>query len=307
VSGAVRVASVAGKTGSVTLVTTDVTGLEPRLATVESDNVTGLPSKVPLAQRAAANGVATLDAGVLVPTAQIPSPMLSGAGAPSSGLGKVGDFYVDTTGQLFYGPKASGGTTPWGVPLALGGEAISVGLGLPGEILPQFPAGLGSTSTIVPTAARAFWYRYRPTRARALIGFRLDLTVVASANDLVDVGLYTVNGDGSLTRVASTGSVASLLNGGSARLVLLSLAQNVDPTATYVVGLAFEGAVAGTITFTLASVTTTDVNKPALFGAAFPNLMTAYKASSFPLPSSVSAGGFTGTTSNAPLLAAVEV
>lgn len=34
--------------------------------------------------------------------------MLNGSGAPSGGLGSNGDFYIDPTAQLMYGPKASG-------------------------------------------------------------------------------------------------------------------------------------------------------------------------------------------------------
>jgi hypothetical protein len=42
--------------------------------------------------------------------------ILSGSGAPSSGIGSDGDFYLDTTTSTLYGPKASG-TWPSGVAL----------------------------------------------------------------------------------------------------------------------------------------------------------------------------------------------
>jgi len=37
--------------------------------------------------------------------------VLSGTGAPDSGLGDVGDFYIDTAAWDIYGPKGGGG---WG-------------------------------------------------------------------------------------------------------------------------------------------------------------------------------------------------
>lgn len=40
---------------------------------------------------------------------------LSGAGAPSNGIGNDGDLYVDTTGNLLYGPKTAG---VWGNPIS---------------------------------------------------------------------------------------------------------------------------------------------------------------------------------------------
>jgi hypothetical protein len=44
----------------------------------------------------------------------------SGVGAPADDLGKVGDFYLNTTAKTIYGPKG-GGSTPWGTPTSLVG------------------------------------------------------------------------------------------------------------------------------------------------------------------------------------------
>lgn len=46
--------------------------------------------------------------------------VLSGSGAPSSGLGTDGDFYIDTTAHAIYGPKTSGA---WGSSTSLVGPA----------------------------------------------------------------------------------------------------------------------------------------------------------------------------------------
>src|SRR5690606_6068155 len=57
----------------------------------------------------------------------------SGDGAPSAGLGQVGEFYLDFTGTELYGPKTAAG---WGDPVTLIGPAGAKGD--PGE---QGPAG----------------------------------------------------------------------------------------------------------------------------------------------------------------------
>lgn len=48
------------------------------------------------------------------------SSVLNGSGAPSSGLGAIGDFYIDTTAHSIYGPKSGGG---WGSATSLVGPA----------------------------------------------------------------------------------------------------------------------------------------------------------------------------------------
>ena len=50
---------------------------------------------------------------------------LSGSGAPSDSLGSDGDFYLDTTGDNFYGPKASGS---WGAATSIIGSTGIAGL-----------------------------------------------------------------------------------------------------------------------------------------------------------------------------------
>lgn len=46
--------------------------------------------------------------------------IINGGGAPSNGQGTVGDFYIDTTNKLLYGPKVTGG---WGSGASLVGPA----------------------------------------------------------------------------------------------------------------------------------------------------------------------------------------
>jgi hypothetical protein len=47
------------------------------------------------------------------------STILSGNGAPSTSLGNVGDFYLDMSAFMFYGPKTSGG---WGTGVPIRGQ-----------------------------------------------------------------------------------------------------------------------------------------------------------------------------------------
>jgi hypothetical protein len=54
--------------------------------------------------------------GVTGPTGPESVQWLYGSGAPSAGIGRSNDFYLDTTGGVLYGPKASGS---WGGGLQL--------------------------------------------------------------------------------------------------------------------------------------------------------------------------------------------
>jgi hypothetical protein len=62
------------------------------------------------------------------------STTLSGNGAPGVGLGALGDYYLDKTNYLLYGPKVAGS---WGIPILLRGAAGPQG--------PTGPAGVGGT------------------------------------------------------------------------------------------------------------------------------------------------------------------
>jgi hypothetical protein len=62
--------------------------------------------------------------------------VLNGSGAPSSGLGANGDFYIDTTADAIYGPKTAGA---WGSGTSLVGPPGSTGS--TGAAGPGLPAG----------------------------------------------------------------------------------------------------------------------------------------------------------------------
>jgi hypothetical protein len=69
--------------------------------------------------------------------------VLNGSGAPSSGLGTNGDFYIDTTADAIYGPKTAGA---WGSATSLVGPTGAAGPGLPaGGTIGQIPRKNSST------------------------------------------------------------------------------------------------------------------------------------------------------------------
>jgi Collagen triple helix repeat (20 copies) len=68
------------------------------------------------------------------------STVLNGAGAPGTGVGNDGDFYIDTSAGVLYGPKAGGSWPDPGVSLV--GPAGATGpAGPAGPAGPQGPAG----------------------------------------------------------------------------------------------------------------------------------------------------------------------
>lgn len=115
-----------------------------------SGNATQLQGRALSATAPATGQVLVWDGSSWVPATGVPGPtgaqgadgarMWSGTGAPSSGLGRSGDFYVDTTSNAgkLYGPKASGS---WGSGISLqGGQQ-----GATGPTGTAGPTGAGAT------------------------------------------------------------------------------------------------------------------------------------------------------------------
>jgi hypothetical protein len=74
--------------------------------------------------------------------------ILNGSGAPSSGLGTDGDFYLDTTASRLYGPKTSG---TWGSGVLLIGATGATGA--KGDTGEQGPAGTNGRTILSGTGA----------------------------------------------------------------------------------------------------------------------------------------------------------
>lgn len=86
-----------------------------------------LSNSTPAAPSGASNVKWSVDASGNISASVVASggnTILNGAGAPTAGTGNNGDFYIDTTAHVIYGPKASGawpatgtsmsGTNTWG-------------------------------------------------------------------------------------------------------------------------------------------------------------------------------------------------
>jgi hypothetical protein len=75
--------------------------------------------------------------------------VLNGSGAPGSGLGSDGDFYIDTTAHAVYGPKTSGA---WGSPTSLIGPKGDTGdqgvQGDPGADASSFLTGCDAIAVV---------------------------------------------------------------------------------------------------------------------------------------------------------------
>ena len=88
------------------------------------------------------------------------SQILSGTGAPATTLGKVGDFYFDTSARAIYGPKTA---TGWGTPIVLSGTGID---GVDGADGSQILSGAGAPASTLGKAGDFYF----DTSARAIYG-----------------------------------------------------------------------------------------------------------------------------------------
>ena len=77
------------------------------------------------------------------------SKIYSGSGTPPTTTGTTGDYYLDVTHYMLYGPKTA---TSWGTPLSLQGPA-----GPQGPTGPQGPPGNANVKTDVFTVPAASW------------------------------------------------------------------------------------------------------------------------------------------------------
>lgn len=116
--------------------------------------------------------------------------VLNGSGAPSSGTGADGDFYIDTTADAIYGPKTAGA---WGSPTSLIGPAGAAGS--------QGPAGSDATATplsdATPQAPGTAAAGTASSAARGDHVHPLPATVTTSA-----AGLQPASGYGSIAYAA---------------------------------------------------------------------------------------------------------
>ena len=141
----------------------------------------------------------------------------SGAGAPLSTQGVVGDFWIDTTNRVIYGPKISSGWPLLGTAM-IGAQGAKGDAGVSGATGPQGQQGVaGATGTQGATGAAGTAGAPGTTGAAGLgYGSTTSTSSIAIANSVVRVfavnavGAYSV---GSRVRVKSTATPANYLEG----------------------------------------------------------------------------------------------
>lgn len=130
----------------------------------------------------------------------------NGSGVPAGGLGVDGDFYIDTTGNLLYGPKASGA---WGSGVSLVGPTGATGA-------TGSTGAAGSTgATGADGAVAAGWTVLRqaadqgPVTAANTASNTFAITVAAGDRVIVYAPCMHIDGDSALNdcafRLALTG------------------------------------------------------------------------------------------------------
>ena len=172
--------------------------------------------------------------------------VLSGPGVPGAGYGVNGDFYIDTTGIVIYGPKAGGA---WGVPTTMvgpqgdkgdkgdkgdEGDAATVAVGT----ITPVPYGTPSTVTNVGT------------QAAAVFNFELETGEKGDQGDKGDKGDQGDKGDkGDLGSVA--GSFGLSIDGAGAAITPGLKQYMTMPFACTINGWHIVGSPAGSVVIDL--------------------------------------------------------
>lgn len=137
--------------------------------------------------------------GATGPTGADGKTVRNGSGAPSSGLGVDGDFYIDTTVSRLYGPKASG---VWGSGVSIIGPTGATGAtGAQGDWSAAQPNRTWSSSTtlvngdagklILVDSATAISVT---TSLNLAVGQRIDFLITNSTPPTISASGTTLNG-----------------------------------------------------------------------------------------------------------------
>lgn len=207
------------------------TGATGSAATVAVGTVTtGSPGSSANVTNSGTSSAATLNftipRGDVGPTGATGSPgtdgrtIWNGSGAPSSGTGAIGDFYVNTTANTIYGPKTSGG---WGSATSLVGPQGATGAtgatGSPGAAATVSvgttttgAAGSSATVTNSGTSSAAVFNFTIPQGATGNTG-PAGATGATGSAATVAVGTVTTGAAGSSVSVTNSGTTsAAVLN-----------------------------------------------------------------------------------------------
>ena len=148
--------------------------------------------------------------------------MLYGSGAPSSGTGSNGDFYIDTSGLYLYGPKASGswpsGTSIVGATGPAGSSSTATSLTYTATTTPSSPsAGYGAQyAKVVANRELPYWLSSTGAEhrlARHPGGAHWVQFTPQATTSIRQTGTGTTGStQGSVTTVAATASVPIYTN-----------------------------------------------------------------------------------------------
>lgn len=217
----------------------------------------------------------------------------------------AGRFVIDSTAaSCVVGPNVTvnqsvNNSSTCSLITAYGGNTLpeySRSRALPGYITPQTEAmGQISQSSIVGTANLAYLNRLVVSEPTAVIKIAFYVSVAATANDNIDLGIYNSAG----TLLSSQGSTAALVNSTGLKVVTLTTSVTLLPGQVYWIAFAY-GTVGGTAA-TLQGVGMSTNNLLPLMGTGN-NLPCGSVAASFPLPASITVGQ--GALNGTPTLAA---
>lgn len=147
--------------------------------------------------------------------------------------------------------------------------------------------------TNVTMTNQVFLGRFVPTRPVACIKIAFTVVTAASANDSIDVGIYTVSGS-TLTKLASSGSTAGKVNAGTG-VFSINVTANLIPGTVYYAAIAYPAPGGTAAVFQGRSWSATA--NALLFGATAGTAETGTAAGSPPLATSYTPtwGGLAGT------------
>lgn len=168
--------------------------------------------------------------------------------------------------------------------------------GQAGILAPTSIGWAGSTATAL-TASQATFVRFVPSRIMNIVGAQFHTSTAAGADDACDVGIY--NSDMS-SRLASAGATTGKLNGTGVKSVTFTAPVALDAGTVYYAAFS-SGTQGGTAGNVLRAAWSGSLAQ--LFAATTPQSEAFLKATSHPLPTSISTP--TATTS-AIVLALIE-
>lgn len=174
--------------------------------------------------------------------------------------------------------------------LAAGRELVEPGLIVP---IP----GMGGTTTIPPTAGRALYGRFVPSRDLQVTLAAFLTTALATVNDPVEIGVYNA----SLGLLATSGPVTGKANASTTVPQTVPLAVNLLAGSVYY--LAFLQATIGGTAASFQAISFSNAGAADFFATGAPNKLMAFQSAQAALPA---AAALTTTTNVMPLVALRE-